>query len=504
MPKGNSIQRKLMRVIMVTSGAVLMLTCASYFAYEFFTFRQAMVRQLTILGETIAANSTAALAFDNSDDAEEILSALKADKHIIAASLYDKNGALFATYPQNLSDSVFPKFPTKENYHFENSHLAGFQAVVQGDKQLGTLYLKSDLGAMYERFRLYAAIAILVIALSFLLSYFLARRLQRRITKPILTLTETAKAIANRGDYSVRATKLGDDEFGLLTDAFNQMLAEIQEQNIELSESSARVNAVLNSALSAVILMDAEGLITDWNDRAEKIFGWTRKEALGRQLAETIIPETFREAHRKGLRHFLNTGEGPVINKLIEITALRKNGSEFPVELSINKLKTGNALSFCGFVTDITERKQAEAEILSFNQSLEQKVKERTDELENNIKQLNESQEQLKKTTDLFSKLFNYNPAAIAITHLDDARLINVNDAFLSFFGFSSRAEVLGKTAKELNIVGSLEQREEIRRLLKERHVVKDFEIKTFTKQGKPFWVSTSILIIEIENTPCL
>ncbi len=183
---------------------------------------------------------------------------------------------------------------------------------------------------------------------------------------------------------------------------------------------------------------------------------------------------------------------------------MRKNGSEFPVELSINKLKTGNALSFCGFVTDITERKQAEAEILSFNQSLEQKVKERTDELENNIKQLNESQEQLKKTTDLFSKLFNYNPAAIAITHLDDARLINVNDAFLSFFGFSSRAEVLGKTAKELNIVGSLEQREEIRRLLKERHVVKDFEIKTFTKQGKPFWVSTSILIIEIENTPCL
>ncbi|MBI1767300.1 MAG: PAS domain S-box protein [Bacteroidetes bacterium] len=502
--KGTSIQRKLMRVIMVTSGAVLLLTCLAYFAYEVLTFRQAMVRQLTVLGEIIATNSTAALAFESRSDAEEILAALKAERHIVAASLYDKDGKLFSRYPSDLSVNMFPTAPGDESYRFENFHLVGFQPVVQGNKRLGTLYMKSDYGAMYDRLQLYGGIALLVIAISSLLAYVLSKRLQHGITKPILALTQTAKVISNRGDYSVRVVKLAEDELGVLTDAINQMLSQIEDQNLALSESSARVHAVLNSALSAVILMDAAGLITDWNGRAEEIFGWTREEAVGRSLAETIIPENFRVAHQNGLKHFLKTGEGPVINKLIELSALRKNGSEFPIELSISSLKTGNVLAFCGFVTDITKRKQAEAEILSLNQNLEQKVRERTDQLENNIIQLNESEEQLKKSNELFSKLFNLNPAAILISRLDNAKVVKVNEAFLSFFGFSSSEEVLGKTARELNIVAHPEQREELAQLLKENNVVKDFEINAYTKQGKMFWISTSILIIELENIPCL
>jgi PAS domain S-box-containing protein len=386
--KSTSIQRKLMKVIMLTSGAVLLLTCTAYFAYEVFTFRQVMLQQLTILGEITAANSTAALAFENRDDANEILAALKADRHIVAAGLYDKKGNLFSKYPQDLPDNAFPTAPSLESFHFENSYLSGFKPVTQGSKYLGALYLKSDMGAMSERLRLYGGIAILVIVLSSLLAYLLSRRLQKRISKPILTLTKTVKAISERGDYSVRVIKLGEDELGVLTDAFNQMLAQIEEQNLELSESSARVNTVLNSALSAVILMDAAGLITYWNERSEKMFGWTREEAIGRPLAETIIPESFREGHRKGLTHFLNTGEGPAINRLIEMSALRKNGNEFPIELSINALKTGKVLAFCGFITDITERKHAEAEIHSFSQNLEQMVKERTNELETANKEL--------------------------------------------------------------------------------------------------------------------
>jgi PAS domain S-box-containing protein len=112
------------------------------------------------------------------------------------------------------------------------------------------------------------------------------------------------------------------------------------------------------------------------------MFGWSREEALGRELAETIIPHQFRDAHRKGLKHYLTTGEGPVLNQLIELSAVRRDGSEFPVELSISPIKTGDVITFCGFLTDITERKQAEEEIRSFNQRLEQKVMERTKELE--------------------------------------------------------------------------------------------------------------------------
>src|SRR5206468_8164301 len=111
---------------------------------------------------------------------------------------------------------------------------------------------------------------------------------------------------------------------------------------------------------SAVVVIDAAGKIVDWNPRAGKMFGWTRAEAVGQKLAEAIIPPQYREAHERGLAHYLATGEGPVLNRLIELSALRRDGSEFPIELSISPQKTGDVVRFCGFLTDITERKRAE------------------------------------------------------------------------------------------------------------------------------------------------
>jgi len=363
--KNAPIQRKLMTIILLTSAAVLLLTCSAFFAYEFFSFRQTTVRHLATLGEIIGANSTAALAFDNQDDAEEILAALQAEPHIVAGGLYDQAGHLFSKYPANLPATALPTSPNDDGHRFEQSHLISFQPVTQGGKRLGTLYLKSDMGAMYDRFRLYGGIVALVVVGSLLVAYPLSKGLQKQISRPILALAETAKAVSNRGDYSVRAARLGEDELGLLTDAFNQMLARIQGQNEALSESEARVRAVLNSALSAVVVIDSNGKIADWNARAENMFGWTHAEALGREIAETIIPPHYREAHRNGLKHFLATGEGPVLNRPVELSAMRRDGGEFPVELSVNALKTGEVITFCGFITDITERKQADEKLRS-------------------------------------------------------------------------------------------------------------------------------------------
>src|SRR6266850_3943249 len=234
--KDRPIKQKLTAIILLTCGVVVALTCAAFFAYEFLTFRQAMTQNLATLGKVIAANSTAALAFENQEDAREILAALKAERHIVAVGLYDKEGKLFSRYPGNLPANAFPSSPEKDGYRFEHSHLAAFQPVVQGSKRMGTLYLKSDLGAMYERFRLYGGIVGLVIGASLLVAYTLSKQLQKQISGPILDLAETAKAISERGDYSVRATRLGQDEMGLLTDAFNQMLTQIHEQTGALSQ----------------------------------------------------------------------------------------------------------------------------------------------------------------------------------------------------------------------------------------------------------------------------
>src|SRR3989442_3385745 len=111
LPKASPIQRKLMTMLLLTSGAVLLLTCGMFFAYEFLAFRQASVRELSTLGKVIAANSTAALAFENHNDAKEILAALQAERHIVLASLYDSEGNLFSSYPERLPAAAFPTAP---------------------------------------------------------------------------------------------------------------------------------------------------------------------------------------------------------------------------------------------------------------------------------------------------------------------------------------------------------------------------------------------------------
>ncbi len=371
-----------MHVILLTCTVVLLLTCSALFINEFITSRRTSIRELSILGEIIAANSTAALTFDDAEAAEEILQALKADPQIKVAGIYTNEGLLFSRYPSNPTGERLPIALGANGFRFEDAHLHGLISIEQEGKRIGTLYLLSDMSFMYERFRLYGGITLLVIAIALLLAYLLSRNLQRQISAPILALAGTAKAISDRQDYSVRARKYDHDEIGSLTDAFNHMLTRIEEQTHALSESSVKLHAVVNSAMSAVIVMDAKGIITDWNKRAEDMFGWIRTEAIGNELASTIIPENFRVAHRKGLEHYFQTGEGAVIGKLLELTAVRKEGSEFPIELSISVLRTGAEISFCGFITDVTERKRAETEIKRFNQKLSDMVAERTQELE--------------------------------------------------------------------------------------------------------------------------
>ena len=128
-----------------------------------------------------------------------------------------------------------------------------------------------------------------------------------------------------------------------------------------LRESEQHTRLIIEAAYDSFIAMDARGIVLDWNPQAEKTFGFTRSEALGRALSELIIPERYREAHRAGLQRFLSTGEARVIGRPIEITALNRLREEFPVELSISAVKWGETWVFNAFIHDITERKQKDA-----------------------------------------------------------------------------------------------------------------------------------------------
>jgi len=172
---------------------------------------------------------------------------------------------------------------------------------------------------------------------------------------------------------------------------FAASLADLASLALESSErkqaeealrvSERRTREIITHALDAIVTVDGASIITGWNPRAELVFGWTREEAIGMSLYDTVIPERHHEAHRNGMKMFFLTGEGAIINERIEVTARDKEGREFPIELSISPLCLGEVCVFSAFIRDITDRVQAEQEVLELNTELEERVRRRTAQL---------------------------------------------------------------------------------------------------------------------------
>lgn len=152
----------------------------------------------------------------------------------------------------------------------------------------------------------------------------------------------------------------------------------------KLRDSEEQTRQIITTSTDAFIAVDLHGTVTDWNPKAEELFGWTRAEAVGQKLHETIVPPQYRESHLLGLKHFLATGEGPVLNKRLELSALNRHGHEFPVELSITHAQRDGKDYFNAFLHDISNRKQSEKEIGTLNAELHGRV----DELEGRNKAL--------------------------------------------------------------------------------------------------------------------
>ena len=268
------VRQKLIASILLTNVVVVLLMLAAFFVFDFFDVRETTVRKLSTIAGITASNSTAALAFENAEDAQEILAALKAEQNIGAAAIYDRNGALFARYPANLPVSEFPSAPEQTGYHFGDSHLVAFQPITQRDRRLGTLYLNFDTGIvmrewLWDSLRL----ALAVIAVVLIVAYLLSRTLQRQISLPILALADTAKIVSTDKDYTVRATRRGNDELGLLTDAFNQMLGQIEDQNRSLQQNEAQLRTIIENLQEGLAVTDPGGRLLHFNRAALVLHG---------------------------------------------------------------------------------------------------------------------------------------------------------------------------------------------------------------------------------------
>lgn len=143
---------------------------------------------------------------------------------------------------------------------------------------------------------------------------------------------------------------------------FFRNVSQAKQAEEAVVKSKQRLNAVVQTALDCIIGMDHQGHVTEWNPASVRTFGYSRDEAMGQEMATLIVPPALRDRHRQGLANYLLTGEGPVLNKRLELTAVRKDGSEFPVEFSIVRVNVDDPPAFTGYLRDISSRKQAERE----------------------------------------------------------------------------------------------------------------------------------------------
>ena len=201
------------------------------------------------------------------------------------------------------------------------------------------------------------------------LSYLLGSAL----TRPLNALTKGADEIAVKGPGQTLKVD-GKDEIARVTSSFNDMSESLAVSYRELHQTAERYkqlstrltegdeikSAMLSTSLDAIITIDGDGLVREYNPAAEEIFGYSYEDAIGKEMAALIIPDTYRTAHREGMRNWHQTGEGPVLGVRLEIEAQHKNGKVFPIELAITPLNLEGQIYFTGFIRDITERKEAE------------------------------------------------------------------------------------------------------------------------------------------------
>ena len=357
-----SIKRKTMAVIMLTSVVVLLLTTAAFTAYDLVTYRRNLARSLSATAAIIVDHSISALTIRDEKDARANLASLRADPRIAEAALYDSRGSLFVRYPAQAPVSAFPPAPGAGGHRFEGGRLILFMPVAEDGNRFGTLYLKSDPHLLYARLRAYGGIALLVLFASVLVALVISNTLQRRITRPILTLAEVARAVSERGDYSIRAQKLSEDETGLLTTAFNEMLGRIQQQSEALHQNEKMrffLAAIVDSSDDAIIGKDLDSRVVSWNAGAEHLFGYTAAEMLGQPIMRLQSPDRpeeeariLEEVKRGGIRHY-------------ETVRIRKDGQPIDLSLTVSPIKNapGDIIGISSIARDITERKRAEREV---------------------------------------------------------------------------------------------------------------------------------------------
>jgi signal transduction histidine kinase len=238
-----SVRAKLMRVVLLTTALALTVSGIAMLWHELYVYRTAWAADISSEAAIVALSTVPALAFDDHAGAERNLKALETRRRVMVAALYLPNGTIFASFVRQGQAPPPPQSP-HDGMSAQGQNVELAQPVERNGERLGTIYLRTRYDVL-GRIEAYAGIFTLSMLLSMAVAFVLSKRLQKSITEPLDAIAAVARAVVNRRDYSLRAAMISDDEIGVVVDAFNKMLEEVQVRTRALGEADRRKDEFL-------------------------------------------------------------------------------------------------------------------------------------------------------------------------------------------------------------------------------------------------------------------
>ena len=382
-----SLRHRLTLVMTLTTGLALVVAGSGLLVFEAAQLYRQCARDLASIAEMVGANSGAALAFGDQKAARETLKALRSRPDIVCAALYDASSRPFAGYCDSGADGSLPAAPGDDGLAFDGRSVLLVRPVLLDGERVGTVHVRASGGLLAGRLRGYALTVFLMTLVAMGAAVPISAWLQRSVSRPILQLADTARAVTQDDNYALRVPRLGTDELGILTDDFNVMLTRIQEQDAALraardearlwlaaqgedlryesaerrrvEEFNQRLVQAVQSSREMIVIADPADHFVFVNRAFLDAYGLTEEELIGRGVSVVDSPNNPPGLRRQILEATLRGGwQGELLNR-------RKDGSDFPMSLSTSAVRDeqGSVVSLIGVARDISEQRKREGRL---------------------------------------------------------------------------------------------------------------------------------------------